>query len=233
MNLSHNLFDLRKRETNLTFTKKINFSTDELIYHLLLFSIEKLEEYTESLVKEADSLKGIYLELSEKERKDFFKRIHSLEVSMHIIFKETIIKKKFFENAQSQFKIFNKLSNDFYFKNDFSFFLELMISKVTQLELTFEKLEKFLSMIKENYHIILEDNTEKENIKLNHVIKWLTILTVIYAPVNMIPGLFGMNVKVPFQSDNNNSILPFTVICLTLAVLLILQLYLFKWLKWF
>jgi len=46
-----------------------------LIYYLIFFSIEKLEKYTESLVKEENSLKGIYLELSEKERKEHFKRI--------------------------------------------------------------------------------------------------------------------------------------------------------------
>jgi Mg2+ and Co2+ transporter CorA len=234
LKLSANLANIRsKYSTSQRSIKKINFSTDELIYHLLIFSLEKLEEYTESLVKETDSLKGIYLELSEKERKDFFRRIHSLEVSMHIIFKETIIKKKFFKNAKSQFKNFNKLSNDFYFKNDFSFFLELMISKVTQLELTFEKMEKFLSMIKENYHIIIEDNTEKENIKLNHVIKLLTILTTIYAPMNIIPGLFGMNVKVPWQGDDNKTTLPFGIIVLVLAILLIVQLYVFRRLKWF
>jgi len=93
--LSANFANLRRRKfsTYIFLTTKINFSTDELIYHLLIYSLEKLEEFTDSLVNEADSLKGIYLELSEKERKDFFRRIHSLEVSMHIIFKETIIKK--------------------------------------------------------------------------------------------------------------------------------------------
>ena len=195
--------------------------------------MEKLEEFTESLVKETDSLKGIYLELSEKERKDFFIRIHSLEVSMHIIFQETKIKKKFFKFAKNQFKIFNKLSNDFYFKNNFNFFLELMVSKITQIELTFETLENFLKMIKENYHIIIEDNTEKANVKLNHVIKVLTVLTTIYAPMNIIPGLFGMNVKVPFVGSEVDNLQPFFFICFSLLILLIVQMFIFRKLKWF
>jgi len=213
--------------------KRINFSTDELIYYLFVFSLEKLEEFTESLIKETDSLKGIYLELSEKERKDFFRRIHSMEVSMHIIFQETKVKKKFFKYAKNQFRTFNKLSNDFYFKNNFNFFLELMISKISQIELTFETLENFLKMIKENYLIIIEDNTEKENVKLNYVMKVLTVLTTIYAPMNIIPGLFGMNVKVPWVGTEVDSTFPFILICILLIILIIAQLFAFRKLKWF
>lgn len=221
------------RKINKKFFQRINFSTDQLIYYLFVFSLEKLEEFTESLVKETDSLKGIYLELSEKERKDFFRRIHCMEVSMHIIFQEAKIKKKFFKFAKNQFRVYNKLSNDFYFKNNFSFFLELMISKITQIELTFETLENFLKMIKENYHIIIEDKTEKENVKLNNVMKILTILTTIYAPMNIIPGLFGMNIKVPGVSTEVENLVPFISICLSLLLLIIVQMFAFKKLKWF
>jgi len=242
MAIVENDLELEKTNKKITFSKQAkkssgqnkrkNFSTDELIYYLFVFSLEKLEEFTESLIKEADSLKGIYLELSEKERKDFFRRIHSMEVSMHIIHQETKMKKKFFKYAKKQFRTYNKLSNDFYFKNNFNFFLELMISKITQIDLTFETLENFLKMIKENYLIIIEDNTEKENVKLNYVMKVLTILTTIYAPMNIIPGLFGMNVKVPWVGTETDSLNPFVYICVLLLLFILIQLFVFKRLKW-
>ena len=108
-----------------------------------------------------------------------------------------------------------------------------MVSKITQIELTFETLENFLKMIKENYHIIIEDNTEKANVKLNHVIKVLTVLTTIYAPMNIIPGLFGMNVKVPFVGSEVDNLQPFFFICFSLLILLIVQMFIFRKLKWF
>jgi Mg2+ and Co2+ transporter CorA len=225
--------NIKKKDSYTTPNKRINFSTDELIYYLFIVSLEKLEEFTESLVKEVDSLKGIYLELSEKERKDFFKRIHSLEVSMHIIHQETKIKMKFFKFAKNQFRSYNKLSNDFYFKNNFNFFLELMISKITQIELQFDTLENFLKMIKENYHIIIEDNTEKQNVKLNNVMKVLTVLTTIYAPMNIVLGLFGMNVKVPWEGTDFKTINPFIGICGLLMFIILIQLWIFRKLKWF
>ena len=159
-----------KKSKSLIFPNKNernanNFSTDDLIYWLLTFSLEKLEEFAESLVKEAESLKGLYLELSENERKDFFRRIHTTEVSLQLICQETLIKKKFLKYSKAQFKVYNKLSHNFYFKNTFNFFIELMISKVVQLEIVFGKLQNTIKMIKENYSIIIEDNTEKQNIK--------------------------------------------------------------------
>jgi hypothetical protein len=208
-----------------------NFSTDDLIYWILTLSLEKLEEVAESLSKEADSLKGIYLELSENERKDFFRRIHTMEVSLQLIYQETIIKKKFLKYSKNQFKQYNKLSHNFYFKNSFNFFIELMISKVTQLEITFEKLQNILRMIKENYSIIIEDNTEKQNVKLSSVMKVLAIITTVYAPFNIIPGIWGMNVKVPFMDAE--SLWPFFGIMMFLICLMIAQLLVFKKLKWF
>jgi hypothetical protein len=234
------LFDKENSEDKKTSNLELYFSIDELIYILMIFSLEKLECYTEFIVKETDTLKGIYLELSEKEREDFFRRIHRLEISMYIITKEISIKKKFFNMSKTNFKKFKKIKIKKSFsdsnlnnKNNFGFFVELMMSRIMQLEYKYHKLEKFLNMIKENYHIIIEDNVEKGNIKLNSMIKVLTILSTIYTPMNIIPGLLGMNVKIPFDKKLIDNYNPFIIICLILIALLFLQLYIFKKLKWF
>ncbi len=207
-----------------------NFSTDDLIYHLLVMSLDRLEDFADSLIKESESLKGMYLELSEKERKDFFRRIHNMEISLQLIYSETLIKKKFLKHSKAQFKIYNKLSQNFYFKKTFNFFIELMISKVTQLEITFEKLENTIRMIKENYSIIIEDNTEKQNIKLNFVMKVLAMVSTLYIPLNLLPNIFGMNVKLPFQ-DYDNYWPFFGILGLAIALVIIIF-FAFKKMKW-
>lgn len=219
-------------QSKSTESKQIsNFSTDDLIYWLLISSLTKLEEYSNSLILEANSLREIYLELSENERNDFFRRIHSVEISMQIVYQEILNKKKFLKFAKQQFKNYNKLTNNFYFKKSFNFFLELMISKVMQLEITLEKLQNMVRMIKENYSIIIEDNTEKQNIKLNMVMKVLAIITAIYAPFNIIPSIWGMNITIPFQEDK--TLWPFFGIVFFLIFLFFGQLVLFKKLNWF
>lgn len=222
---------LQKDNLKQKLKKVDHFSTDDLIYWLLVLSLEKLEEFSQYLVNEAESLKGIYLELSENERKDFFRRIHSMEVSMQLIYQEILIKKKFLKYSKAQFSVYNKLSHNFYFKNSFNFFIELMISKVTYLEILIEKLQSTMEMIKENYSIIIEDNTEKQNVKLNTIMKVLAIITTIYAPFNIIPGLWGMNVKVPWRDED--SLWPFFGMIMVLCLILFIQLAFFKKLKWF
>jgi Mg2+ and Co2+ transporter CorA len=220
-----------KRELNEIYIEEKNFSTDDLIYWLFTFSIEKLEGFTLSLEKEVDDLKSVYLDLSQNERKDFLQKIHKLEVSMQLARQETTIKKKFLKHSKSQFKVYNKLSNNFYFKNSFNFFIELMISKVSQIEIRFEKLENIIKMIKQNFSIILEYKTEKQNNKTNTIMKVLTILTTIYSPINIVSGLWGMNIQVPFK--DTDSYWPFLGMIMFFMTILVLQLMIIKKLKWF
>lgn len=236
MNKEKNENDDRSQNSNKSiygseYYTVTNFCTDDLIYWLLINSLEKLEIFGNELISEANNLKGLYLILQDNERTSFFKRIHTMEISTQVIFQEVVIKKKFLKYSKAQFKNFNKLSNNFYFKSSFNFFIELMINKVTQLEIVIEKLQSNIRMIKENYSITIEDNTAQQNIKLNNVMKVLAIITTIYAPFDIVASLFGMNIRVPFQDQE--SLWPFFGILMGLFVLFLCQLYLFKRLNWF
>jgi Mg2+ and Co2+ transporter CorA len=221
----------KSNDTLKEYLNVSNFSTDDLIYWILINSLEKLEAFGNNLVEEAYLLKDMYMKISEDERSDFFRRIHSLEISTQVIFQEVVIKKKFLKYSKSQFKNYNKVSNNFYFKSSFNFFIELMISKVTQLEIVIDKLQSIVRMIKENYLITIEDNTHMQNIKLNMVMKVLAIITTIYAPFDIVAALFGMNVPIPFQ--HSESLWPFFGIIGFLILIFIIQMVLFKRLGWF
>ena len=235
------LNDIKNHKGNLSGIETINntyFSTDQLIYWLLIFSLDNLEEFSQSLDREADCLKGMYLELSEAERKDFFLRVHNTEVSMQLISQETTLKKQFLKSAKIQFQNYNELTNNFYFKTSFNFLIELMIAKVIQIEFFFQKLENKIKMIKENYTIIIEDNQEKETIKLNAIFKVLAIITAIYTPINLLSQTFQMNIQLPFQygQDNiilNDSLYPFFGFVFFVIGLSAIQLFIFKRWNWY
>jgi Mg2+ and Co2+ transporter CorA len=57
-------------------------------------------------------------------------------------------------------------------------------------------------MIKENYTIVIEDNQEKETVKLNMIFKVLAIITAIYTPINLLAQTLQMNVMLPFQYND-------------------------------
>lgn len=64
--------------------------------------------------------------------------------------------------------------------------------------------------------------------QLNQVIKALTIISVMMLPLTLISGLFGMNVPVPFQSDN----IAFYGILIFLVILAVGMLAFFRLRKW-
>ena len=220
---------------NITL-KRTDFSTDHLIYWLLIFSLDNLEDFSISLNKEADCLQIIYGELSEAERKDFFLRVHNTEVSMQLISQETTLKRHFLKSARIQFHNYNELTNNFYFKTSFNFLVELMIAKVIQIEFFFKKLENKIKMIKENYTIVIEDNQDKETIKLNEIFKVLALITAIYTPINLLAQTFQMNVMIPFQYNGimlNDTYYPFFVFVIFVLGISAIHLYIFKRWNWY
>ncbi|MFM7852734.1 MAG: hypothetical protein ACKO96_12670, partial [Flammeovirgaceae bacterium] len=51
---------IKLEKTHEIALKRTDFSTDHLIYWLLIFSLDNLEDFSSSLDKEADCLQGMY-----------------------------------------------------------------------------------------------------------------------------------------------------------------------------
>jgi magnesium transporter len=75
--------------------------------------------------------------------------------------------------------------------------------------------EKMLSRAHSNYLAQLSINSISQGTDTNRVLSKITFLASILVPLNLVSGLFGMNVKVPFRDEE--SVVPFFVIlgCLT------------------
>jgi Mg2+ and Co2+ transporter CorA len=218
--------------TNENSDNKRNFSTDDLIYNILLISLEKLEEFCDYLTRESEMLKNIYLELSQDEKDNFFKKIHSIEVSLQLLSQETFLRRKFLKFANIKFKSYNKITKNFYFNKSFNFFIEIMIARLIQIELNFKKLKNVINMIKDNFNIVVDDNQEKEDNRLNDTMKILAILTAIFTPYQVITGIYGMNIKLPFGASSHSSFIPFFCVVFFLLFLTIIQIFIFRRWKW-
>jgi len=64
------------------------------------------------------------------------------------------------------------------------------------------------------------------------VMKALTMMTVCVIPYTILSGLFGMNVTVPWKTDNEPSIGPFFGIVGLCTLISLFAIYTFKRLKW-
>lgn len=90
---------------------------------------------------------------------------------------------------------------------------------------TLGHLERMLSRAHSNYLAQLSIDSITQGTRANKVLSKITFLASIIVPLNVITGLFGMNVSVPF--GDNSSLAPFftivgvliafSVICIVLA----------------
>lgn len=76
--------------------------------------------------------------------------------------------------------------------------------------------EKMLSRSHSNYLAQLSIDSITQGTGTNHVLSKITLLASIIVPLNVITGLFGMNVAIPFR-DVNNLIPFFTIVSIFLA----------------
>ncbi|WBW72940.1 CorA family magnesium ion transmembrane transporter [Schizosaccharomyces osmophilus] len=83
--------------------------------------------------------------------------------------------------------------------------------------------EKILSRTHSNYLAQLTSNSIDENSRMNGALTKITLLGTVLVPMNLITGLFGMNVPIPGQSSDTNSTLAwfFGIIGVLIALIVI------------
>ena len=62
-----------------------------------------------------------------------------------------------------------------------------------------EVVKSQIQTIKESFEARLASKTSEDQAKLNMAINWMTRLTIVVMPMNLIAGFFGMNVPVPWS----------------------------------
>lgn len=87
--------------------------------------------------------------------------------------------------------------------------------------------EKILSRSHSNYLATLSINNISQGTETNQVLSKITFLASVLVPLNLVSGLFGMNVEVPFK--DGTSLAPFFGIISFMTVLCILILAVARW----
>lgn len=84
--------------------------------------------------------------------------------------------------------------------------------------------EKILSRSHSNYLAQLQIDNIQQGTNTNLVLGKITFWATILVPMNLVSGLFGMNVQVPFQEDGYDTLAPFFTIfgCMILFSLFVI-----------
>ncbi|MFA5854976.1 MAG: magnesium transporter CorA family protein [Candidatus Gracilibacteria bacterium] len=186
-------------------------SSGYLLYELidLLFSetfpiITTLEKELADLEKEA-----FYFE----QPRDLIKDILNAKKSI-IVFKRTMALHR---TVIAQIEHKNKK----FLTDDLDVYFDDILDKVEKIWASLENLDELIESLQDTNESLISHTT-------GDVIKTLTVFNVIMLPLNLVAGMYGMNVALPMAGDGSVFLVLIGVMCtIVLAMLLF-----FKWKRW-
>ena len=92
--------------------------------------------------------------------------------------------------------------------------------------------EKMLSRAHSNYLATLSINSISQGTDTNRVLSKITLVASILVPLNLVSGVFGMNVPVPFMNAGDNNLGPFFGIISFMCFLCIMIFGIARWKRW-
>jgi len=198
------------------------FEIDNLIFFLLIQSLDELLTYSEELIPLYEYLMNLDTnDKIVKEQKEFYIKIQNLECSMLNIKQEIEIKKNLFNQVMLNF---NEINN--YFEKYFYYFFESLNEKVRVIDNNLEITANSIKIIKQSYSIKIEENNNNLSNSMNVRFLILTIMTIGIQQILIMFSIFSQNIKIVFQDMDN--LYPFFLGIFFMILLSVCQIYIFN-----
>jgi magnesium transporter len=163
--------------------EKIDFYTTQkrkFLIKILFLLNERLEQTTSKTIREVKTNQSQDQDLSEKDLKELLEEENFLN--------------KLIASYQYVLVTYKRAAKKIKFLEADKELLEDLIEDTNQVFNLCKSALKNISNIRKYYHILLSN-------RLNKTINTLTIFTVLISLPNLIAGLYGMNVTLPFEND--------------------------------
>lgn len=186
-----------------------NLSYEKLVYHffsnLFINDTLKLEQIETSISK----LEQMSLE---KEKDMFTKKLFQLK-------KELIILKNYYEQLLNVSLELEANENDIF--DDTNLWFDKTSKRLTRLSGNVQMLFEYTMQVREEYQAQIDIN-------LNNIMKLLTVISMIFMPLTLIAGWYGMNFNMPEYKTS----VGYPLVILLSIVIIMLCIYIFKRKDW-
>lgn len=191
------------KEGKLFDTLAIN-SKDWIIIALLELIVEMFENFVEQIIFEGKALDELVFFFSHKDQDDLLLRISQARRMLNFI--DTALWEKY-DFLQTLMTFEPALVNEKFKSN-----LTIIKKKIMKFEKKLIFVKKVLNNSYQTYISRISYEVANTSKKMSLIMKIFSIISTIFIPLNIISSLFGMNVRVPFQSDYDDSLAPFFII---------------------
>ncbi|KAN0063118.1 CorA metal ion transporter [Thecaphora frezii] len=192
----------------------INVTSDWISYALIDDITDAFGPLIQSIEYEVDSIDELVLILKEAEQSDMLRRIGTCR-------KKVMGLLRLMGNKADVVKGLAKRCNENWSvapKSDIGLYLSDIQDHLITMTQNLNHYEKILSRSHSNYLAQISIEMTDANNQINDVLSKLTALGTVIVPMNVITGLWGMNVHVPGQ-DDETSLRWFGGICAVMVVL--------------
>lgn len=177
----------------------INVTSDWISYALIDDITDAFAPLIQSIEFEVDSIDELVLILKEAEQSDMLRRIGTCR-------KKVMGLLRLMGNKADVVKGLAKRSNEYWSvapKSDIGMYLSDIQDHLITMTQNLNHYEMILSRSHSNYLAQISIEMTDANNQINDVLSKLTALGTVIVPMNVITGLWGMNVQVPGQSVEN------------------------------
>jgi len=217
--------EVRKRITALR--DYVSLSSDWICYALIDNIVDSFGPAIRQLELEADSIEDDVFVMRDDDSSSFLRSIGQSRKNcmalLRLLGGKADVLRGFTKRCNENYQVTPRM--------DIGMYLGDIQDHVVTMATNLGHFEKILSRAHSNYLATLSINSIAQGTDTNRVLSKITFLASVLVPLNLVSGVFGMNVPVPFQNAGNN-LAPFFTILSCMAVLCALILGWARYYKW-
>ena len=127
-------------------------------------------------------------------------------------------------------KVFEKLIKAKIITQGMKYYLRSFLSKTVVLKQRLRMSKSMLSTADAIYSVLVDQALHEYSERLNEVSRYFSSISVIFLPLNLLTAYFGMNCRVPGESETDYN--AFYIICSIIVGFLIIFPIIFRLMKW-
>ncbi|KAK7429521.1 hypothetical protein QQZ08_003900 [Neonectria magnoliae] len=215
---------VRKRITALK--DYVSLSSDWICYALIDDIVDSFGPHIRQIELEADAIEDEVFVMREDDSSSFLRTIGRVRKNcmalLRLLGGKADVLRGFTKRCNENYKVTPRM--------DIGMYLGDIQDHVVTMATSLGHFEKILSRSHSNYLATLSINSISQGTETNQVLSKITFLASVLVPLNLVSGVFGMNVLVPFK--DTPSLAPFFGIIGFMTFLCVLILALARWKRW-
>lgn len=190
---------------------------DYILFWLLSKGLKKIElQINGSLLREVNAIQDESTNPTDNNKLRFLRRMD--------VFENRFIGA---QNAkESKRRFFKKIIQSQLPSIEFRYLVRHLKSRMANLHSTAVVIERKLELARNTFQTTIDANLTEYSRKLDQLMKKFTLVAVMFIPLQLISGMWGMNCKVPFQDIDNTW--PFYGITLVMVIMVVVLYTAFK-----